>query len=48
MKPPRTLSVSAAPHTRLCVHPGRLYLAQTVEVREVWAGRLDICKVVSA
>jgi len=42
------------PHLVICVHspdlpshPGRLYLAQTVEVREVWAGRLDICKVVS-
>ncbi len=48
MKPPRTLSISAALHSRICVRPGRLYLAQTVEVREVWAGRLDICKVVSA
>jgi len=36
------------PHLVICVHPGKVYLAQTIEVREVWAGRLDICKVVSA
>ncbi len=48
MKPPRTLSISAALHSRICVHPDRLYLAVKAEVREVREGRLDICKVVSA
>ena len=28
--------------------PDPAYLARKDEVREVWAGRLDICKVVSA
>ena len=36
------------PHLVICVHPDRLYLAVKAEVREVWTGRLDICKVVSA
>jgi len=36
------------PHLLITVYPDHLYLAQTIEVREVWAGRLDICKVVCA
>jgi len=36
------------PHLLITVYPDRTYLAQTIEVREVWAGRLDICKVVCA
>ena len=36
------------PHLLITVYPDRRYLALTAEVAAVRAGRLDICKVVSA
>ena len=34
------------PHLMITVYPDRTYLARKDEVREVWNGALDICKVV--
>ena len=35
-------------HLTICVYPDRFFVALTAEVAAVRAGRLDICKVVSA